>query len=217
MDIQELDELIRGRRSIRRWKRKEISDDTLKMVVELGTWAPNGGNYQGWHFIVIKNQHVIEKIADAVQRVNNKIASYPESVAFNREEIERYRHNASQWRTAPVLIGAFTRRYQSEIDKILSRRESFDDEARKALEFRGSAPTSIQSVAAAVTIMLLVFHQMGLGALWVGGAVIAKNEIEMILKVSEELNLVCLIAVGYPDEYPQKNRKPIKEVLEFIY
>ncbi len=28
--------------------------------------------------------------------------------------------------------------------------------------------------------------------------------------------LLCLIAVGYPDESPQKDRKPVDQVVEFI-
>jgi nitroreductase len=44
----------------------------------------------------------------------------------------------------------------------------------------------------------------------------AKKEIEQILKVSGDLSLVCLVAVGYPDESPRKDRKPVDEVLEFV-
>jgi len=36
------------------------------------------------------------------------------------------------------------------------------------------------------------------------------------LKVSKDLSLVCLVAVGYPDEFPKKDRNPVDQVLEFI-
>ena len=45
----------------------------------------------------------------------------------------------------------------------------------------------------------------------------AKKEIENILNVEDDMNLICLIAVGYPDESPQKDRKPVDQVLKFIY
>ncbi len=45
----------------------------------------------------------------------------------------------------------------------------------------------------------------------------AKKEIETILKVPVGLSLICLIAVGHPDESPQKDRKRVDEVLEFVY
>jgi nitroreductase len=103
------------------------------------------------------------------------------------------------------------------MDKVLVARESFDREAKEILGFRRSAPTAIQSGAAAVTTMLLVFHQMGLGAVWLVSPIQAKKEIEAILKAPSNMDLICLIAVGYPDESPQRDRNPVDQVLEFVY
>jgi nitroreductase len=216
MDMEALEKLIRGRRSIRKWKRDEVSDELLKKAVELATWAPNGGNFQGWHFIIVKNKEVIEKMANAVQSVIDKIASWPEAKSW-QEDILRFQKNASFFRNAPVCIGVFTSEYQGVMDKVLIVRESFDHEAKEILGFRRSAPTAIQSTAAAVTTMLLVFHQMGLGAVWLGAPLMAKKEIETLLNVQPNLSLVCLVAVGYPDESPKKERRPVEEVLRFIY
>ena len=216
MNMEELEKLIKGRRSIRQWKKEEVSDDLLKKAVELATWAPNGGNYQGWRFIIVKNKEVIKKMADAVQSVADKIVSWPEAGAW-QEDVKRYQKNASYFRNAPACIGVFVSQYESVADKILGARESFDAEARQILTFRRSAPTAIQSAAAAATTMLLVFHQMGLGAVWLVSPIQAKKEIDALLKVPSNMTLVCLIAVGYPDESPQKDRKPVDQVLEFIY
>jgi len=215
MNTEELEKLIKERRSIRKWKENEVSDGLLKKAVELATWAPNGGNYQGWHFIVVKNKEVIEKMADAVQSVADKIASWPEALSW-QEDVKRYQKNASFFRNAPACIGVFTGEYQSPMDKVLVARASFDREAKEILGFRKSAPTAIQSAAAAVTTMLLVFHQMGLGAVWLVAPIQAKKEIESILNVPSNTDLICLIAAGYPDELPQKDRKPVDQVLEFI-
>jgi len=215
MNTEGLEKLIKGRRSIRKWKEKEVSDDSLRKAVELATWAPNGGNYQGWHFIVVKNKEVIRKMADAVQSVADKIASWPEAVSW-QEDVHRYQKNASFFRKAPACIGVFSGVYQSPLDKVLIARESFDREAKEILGFRKSAPTAVQSAAAAVTTMLLVFHHMGLGAVWLVSPIQAKKEIEAILNVPSNTDLICLIAVGYPDESPQKDRKPVDQVLEFI-
>jgi nitroreductase len=216
MDIQELEKLIKGRRSVRQWKKRDVSDDLLKKAVELATWAPNGGNYQGWQFVVVKNRGVIEKMADAVQAVADRIASWPEAASW-QEDVKRYQRNTSLFRNAPACIGVFMSQYQSVADKVLMARETTDDEAKRILGFRRSAPTAIQSAAAAVTTMLLVFHQMGLGAVWLVAPVQAKQDIEAILKVPPAMGLVCMVAVGYPDESPQKERKPVDQVLKFFY
>jgi nitroreductase len=59
--------------------------------------------------------------------------------------------------------------------------------------FREQHPRD-QSVAAAAT--MLVFHQMGLGAVWLVSPIQAK-EIETIFQVPPTMALVCLVAVGY--------------------
>ncbi len=216
MDIEKLGEFIRGRRSIRQWKKEEVPDELLKKAVELATWAPNGGNYQGWRFIVVKKKEIIEKMANAVQSVADRIASWPEAISW-QEDVNRYRKNASFFRNAPVCIGVFASEYQSPMDKVLVARESSDREAREILGFRRSAPTTIQSAAAAVTTMLLVFHGMGLGAVWLVSPIQAKKEIEALLKVPSNMNLICLVAVGYPGESPRRERKPVDQVMEFVY
>jgi nitroreductase len=215
MDIETLERLIKSRRSIRKWKQDEVPDELLKKAVELAAWAPNGGNFQGWHFIVVKKREVIEKMADALQSVADRIASWPEASSW-KEDVNRYRGNVSFFRNAPACIAVFTAGYQSVMDKVLMARESFDPEATRIMGFRRSAPTAIQSAAAAVTTMLLVFHHMGLGAVWLGAPLMAKKEIETLTKAPENLSLVCLVAVGYADELPQKDRKPVDQVLEFI-
>ena len=216
MNIQDLEKLIKGRRSVRQWKKQEVPEELLRKAIELATWAPNGGNYQGWRFVIVKKKETIEKMANAVQSVADKIASWPEAMSW-QEDVNRYQKNASFFRNAPVCIGVFSGVYQSPMDKVLVARESFDREAKEILGFRKSAPTAIQSGAAAVTTMLLVFHQMGLGAVWLVSPIQAKKEIEAILKVSLNMDLICLIAVGYPDESPQRDRNPVDQVLEFVY
>jgi len=216
MDIEALEGLIKSRRSIRKWRQDEVPDELLKKAVELATWAPNGGNYQGWFFIAVKNREIIRKMADAVQSVSDKIALQPEAVSW-QEDMNRYRKNASFFRNAPVCIGVFSGAYQSPMDKVLVAREPFDPEAKEILGFRRFAPTAIQSASAAAATMLLTLHQMGLGAIWLASPLLAKKEIEVILNIPAEMGLVCLIAVGYPDESPQKDRKPVEQVLEFIY
>ncbi len=215
MNIQDLEKLIKGRRSVRQWKKQEVPEEMLEKAVALATWAPNGGNYQGWRFVVVKNRGVIAKMADAVQSVANKMATWPEAKSWE-EDIKRYQKNASFFRNAPACIGVLTGEYQSPMEKLLVAREPVDPEAKRVMGFRRSAPTVVQSVAAAVTTMLLVFHQMGLGAVWLVSPIQAKKEIETILKAPSTMNLVCLVAVGYPDESPQKDRRPLDQVLEFV-
>jgi nitroreductase len=216
MNIEALEKLIKGRRSIRKWRPEDVPDELLKKAVELGVWAPNGGNYQGWQFIIVKNKTLINKMADALQSALDKIASWPEAQSWP-EQISRYQKSGVPFRNAPACIGVFVREYESLLDRVLKTREAFDPEAREILSFRRSAPTGIQSAAAAVTTMLLVFHHLGLGACWIANPLHAKKEIENLLGVPKDFTLICMVAVGYPDESPRVDRKPIEQVLSFIH
>jgi nitroreductase len=215
MNLGEFERTVKERRSVRKWKRDQVPDDLLKKAVELATWAPNGGNYQNWHFTVVKRTDIIVKMADAVQSIVEKMAEWPESAAC-QEDIDRSKKHASFFRNAAACVAVFVGQYQSALDKVLLPRECIDNEARQIMECRGFAPTAVQSAAAAVTTMLLSFHCMGLGAVWLGAPLVAKNEIENILSAPEDMDLVCIVAVGYPDETPIKDRRPLDEVLNFI-
>jgi nitroreductase len=55
-------EAINTRRSIRRFKNKEISEAELKELLAAAMQAPSAGNEQPWHFVVIRERAILEKI-----------------------------------------------------------------------------------------------------------------------------------------------------------
>ena len=76
MSLEILEKLVKERRSVRQWQKKEVSDELIRKGIELATWAPNGGNYQGWRFVAVKNPATIIAMADAVQTAGDRIASW---------------------------------------------------------------------------------------------------------------------------------------------
>jgi nitroreductase len=215
MKLIDLETLIKSRRTIRKWTTQEVPENIIMKAIEMATWAPNAGNSQGWRFIVINNREVINQMADAVDAVMKTIGSWPESVE-RKEELERLKPNTTFFRKAPVCIVVFTKQYSGFFDHVLRSRESFDAEAREMLGYRASAPNGTASTAAAVTTLMLVLHQMGLGAAWTTVPVMAKKQIESILGMTSDLSLTCLVPVGYPDQSPKKGRKSVNEVTEVV-
>ncbi len=61
-------EIISKRRSIRKYKKEQISDEKLSLIVEAGRLAPSGGNNQTSHFIVIQNRETLEELKSVVER-----------------------------------------------------------------------------------------------------------------------------------------------------
>jgi len=216
MEFMDLEKLIRGRRSIRCWQDKEVPGELLLKAIKLATWAPNGANQQIWRFYVIVNRDVITSIADAVQASAEQIASWPEADKF-KADADRMRERASLFRGAPAAIAVGASQYRSALDQILAAREKIDSQAGKIREWRNISNSRIQSVASAIAYLLLILHQMGLGAVWMTGPMQAKGEIEKILRVPAGVDIIAFIPVGYPAESPApKERRPIEEVCEVI-
>jgi nitroreductase len=216
MKTSEMAELIRGRRSIRSWLKKPVNEDMLLQAIELATWAPNGGNQQNWLFYVILNKNVINSIADAVQARANYFASLPEASQIG-ENLTRMLKRSDFFRNAPSIIAVATSPYKSPLDQILADRKKTDPKVQEMSRWRSVANTRIQSVSSAIAYLLLVLHQMGLGAVWMTGPMQAKGDIEKIVNVPEGMDLVALIPVGYPAENPApRERKPVKDVTHVI-
>lgn len=53
---------IRERRSIRRYKSEQVSDEELKAVLEAGTWAPTGHGTQDPCIVAVQNADIIDRL-----------------------------------------------------------------------------------------------------------------------------------------------------------
>jgi nitroreductase len=216
MEFTELEDLIKTRTSIRRWQEKPVSEDLLLKAVKLATWAPNGGNIQNWYFYIITSSKTINAIADAVQTSVDLMASWPEVDEFG-DTFKNYSRFSTFFRSAPAAIAVASSRYQSIADRLLEKREKVDTQAREMRDWRNIADSRIQSTSAGIAYLLLILHQMGLGATWMTGPMQAAGAIEKILKVKPGWELVTFIPVGYPDDQPRpRSRKPVEEVTEII-
>jgi nitroreductase len=56
---------ILARRSIRKYKNDQVSDDVVKTLLEAAMAAPSASNLKPWHFIVIKNREKLDSLAEA--------------------------------------------------------------------------------------------------------------------------------------------------------
>jgi nitroreductase len=56
-------EAMYSQRAIRHIKPDPIPDELIEKIIDAGIHAPNGGNQQGWGFVVIKDKEVMRKMA----------------------------------------------------------------------------------------------------------------------------------------------------------
>ena len=56
-------DVIFRRRSIRSYKKEPIPDEVLRNILEAGRLAPSADNAQPWHFIVVTDSRIKEKLS----------------------------------------------------------------------------------------------------------------------------------------------------------
>lgn len=71
----------------------------------------------------------------------------------------------------------------------------------------------MMGLGAAIENMLLAIHSMNLGAVWLGEILNRKEEVQNILETGDDIELAAVIALGHPDETPEKDRKPLSELV----
>lgn len=57
-------EAISGRRSIRKFKKEDVSDELIQKVVNAGIWAPSAGNVQAWEVVIVQDEEKRRKISE---------------------------------------------------------------------------------------------------------------------------------------------------------
>jgi len=61
----DLTEAIKGRRSIRKFKKQDITDEIVMQLIEAASFAPSAGNIQPWQFVIVRSPVVKEKLVEA--------------------------------------------------------------------------------------------------------------------------------------------------------
>jgi nitroreductase len=74
----------------------------------------------------------------------------------------------------------------------------------------------VQAIGACIQNMLLEAHSLGLGAVWLGEILKSREQINKILGFDKELELMAVVAMGYPAESPKiSRRKELKNLIIF--
>jgi len=79
---------ILNRRSIRAYKPEQIKAEDLQLILKAGMFAPSAMNQQSWHFTVVQNQEMLQKINQTLRGVflksgNKRFEDMAKSEKFN--------------------------------------------------------------------------------------------------------------------------------------
>lgn len=76
----EILEAIEGRCSTRAFLDRDVSDETLRAILETARWSPSGGNMQPWRVAVVKGE-TKQQITDAI--IAAREAKQPDNPDYN--------------------------------------------------------------------------------------------------------------------------------------
>ena len=62
MEYEQLLELVKKRRSIRRFTSDPVPDELIRKIIEVARWAPSGFNMQPWEYVVVTEAGLRDKI-----------------------------------------------------------------------------------------------------------------------------------------------------------
>jgi nitroreductase len=207
MDYSSFLELVKNRRSIRRFRPDPIPDEYIGKIIEAARWAPSGFNSQPWEFVVVKDKGLKDRILQPVDQHKNLIAAAEVTGVEQkmRQMALPWRDEEMDYHIAPVLIILFS-----------------DTRTRVALPDMGKRYTEKtrllfnSGLSCAFIYMQLAATSLGLATQWLG--VMPKNvkSIKQILGVPEEFELYEMMPLGYPGYKPRpKLLRPKDKMVHF--
>ena len=183
----------------------QIADDVIEALVDQATRAPSAYNFQNWRFIAVRSPEGKARL-QAVAYGQKKVVDA--SVTF-------------------IICGTLAaheqlaRVLEPSVDAGIMDRQIVDDWVAQATRTHTDNPVlqrdeAIRSASLAAMTLMLAAEGMGLAT----GAMIGFD----IEALSRECGLTAadvpaiVVTVGYPiaGNWPQKPRKPLNEVIEFV-
>lgn len=205
----EFTEVIKQRRSVRKFIQEPIDKDELLDIIRVAVEAPSAGNDQMWHFHIITAQHKKQQMAEIVAAKIEKLISETKS---DPDKYRQYIKIATFFENAPAVIAVTTKQYRSKIDEVLINSGLKDIEIGHL-----RARPDLQSIGAVIQTLLLAAWEKGYGTCWMTGPCVARHELESFLGIKEPDSLAAIIPIGKPQIIPaSRGRKPVEEVVSFI-
>ncbi len=219
----DLDEAIRGRRSIRKYKSDaRIPREDIEAIIEAGSWAPSSTNIQPWRFIVVEDKETIAAMARAV---------YDKFQALSKEALRKgekrlaafcrfVRSYGSFFAEAPLVIVACAKPYENPVLKMPMATviEKANELERMDVDIKPIVIDTVQkSVAMAVQNMLLKAHSLGYGTCVMDAPIAIEGTVREMLDIEDDLELVVVIPMGVPEstEVEAPERMPVTEVMRY--
>ena len=207
-------DFIYNRKSIRKFKNDEVPREDIVKILDDAIHAPSPKNQQTWHFVVIQNAELINKISDIVTKNHTNLAEMAKEEKQRRLMMNLLPYYTC-FKNAPVLVVVYSKEYYM-VEETILKDNNASEEVLNELRFPNSAA---QGIGAAVENFLLAATELGYGTCYMTGPTHSKVEIEELINFEKEgYKLMSMIALGVAEEDTPNSppRKSLEEVVTFI-
>ncbi|RLE62491.1 MAG: nitroreductase family protein [Thermoprotei archaeon] len=181
-------EIIKSRRSIRKFRPNPIPRELIEKILEAARWAPSAHNAQPWRFVVIRDYQMKLKLAKAMAEAWRRDL-IKDGVSI--DQISRLiEESVRVFTSAPVLI---------VVCLTMENMHRYPDERRNKVEYI----MAVQSVAAAIQNILLSAHALGLGVCWKCAPLFCPDVVRYVLKIPHNIDPQAILIIGYNYEKPK--------------
>jgi len=191
-------ELLRSRRSIRRFSGETLPAELVQRLIEAACQAPSAHNRQPWRFAVLSSgthkQALAEKMGEELRTARR--ADGDDADVIEADATRSYQRITS---AAVVVVVCLT----------MEAMAVYPDEVRSKVEHT----MAVQSVAMAGMNLLLAAHAEGLGACWLCAPLFAPDAVHRALELPQTWEPQGLILLGYAAEQGgSRERMPLEAV-----
>jgi len=209
MKIDEFLELVKKRRSIRRFKPGPIPDEYIEKIIEAARWAMSGANAQPWEFIVVKDQETKNKVAEFYTEMRK------EQYVIEKTRVEDLRH--PQLSTPPFDAPGL--KEASIVIIVCGDRRTLQASALAGSFIPptvGPEYTYVNNMACAVHNLHLAAAALGLGSQWISPNRVWESSLKSLLDIPGILEIHAVVPVGYPAYDPlPPYRRDLKEIVHY--
>ena len=184
---EEIYKFLRGHRSIRHFKKKEVPKDTLKKVIDIMQYAPTGSNYRYEKYVIVSDREKLKSLSDMVMdTLLNKTGMGPQyEKSF---EARKKQYDIPLFHDAPHVIFVYS----------LADMQFTDN-----------------NIGIIITYGRLAAQSLGLGTCWNGLIQVASHYNKKIMKLASVRGKhMGAFTIGYPNIFykrcPPRSRKPVK-------
>lgn len=176
-------ELILGRRTVRRYADRPVSDDVVWKLLEAAHWAPSAHNRLPWRFVLLEQPETRRRLAEAMAanwQADLLADGADPAMVSRRAAISVQRIAAAPLAILPCLD--------------LATLDLYPDQQRQRSEWQ----MGVQSVALACENLLLAAHHYGLAGCWMCAPIFCVSLVQETLSLPATWEPQALLTLGYP-------------------